>query len=124
MEPDNSVAGSAKNIRIRTGDAYFEDAGLSEISLLKVDVEGFEPFVFRGLARTLRRCRPPVLMELLDETRRVVGDEAGLRSLFYDACKIYSVERARNGGYNLKPFSYLGSREILVLPNEIEILGA
>lgn len=46
---------------IRVGDEVLRDCG--PIALLKVDVEGFEPFVFRGLRGTIAKHRPIVVFE-------------------------------------------------------------
>lgn len=40
-----------------------DELGLTDVSLVKVDVEGMEPQVLRGATETLTRCRPTVLTE-------------------------------------------------------------
>jgi len=47
------------------GDAVFATLDLPAISAMKVDVEGFELEVLRGLADTLKTHRPPVICEVL-----------------------------------------------------------
>ena len=44
---------------------------------MKVDVEGFEPFVFQGLKERIHKDRPPVLTEMTDRSREGFGSEAG-----------------------------------------------
>lgn len=54
---------SATTIQVRQGDealAGFDDCA---IDFIKIDVEGFEPFVLAGLSRTLRRDRPVLFFE-------------------------------------------------------------
>lgn len=36
----------------------------ADVSLIKIDVEGFEPSVLRGAQKTLARCRPSVILEM------------------------------------------------------------
>lgn len=36
----------------------------AHVSLIKIDVEGFEPSVLRGPQKTLVRCRPSVILEM------------------------------------------------------------
>ena len=43
------------------------------IDLVKVDVEGFEPAVFRGMERTLRRCSPVIVAEFAPGTIRHIS---------------------------------------------------
>jgi FkbM family methyltransferase len=40
-----------------------DDLELEDVSLVKIDVEGYEPYVLRGARETLRRCRPLVVVE-------------------------------------------------------------
>jgi FkbM family methyltransferase len=82
---DHSVANSLHPSRLRVvnGDDYF-DANVGRVDALKIDVEGYEVEVLRGLCRTLRECRPAVIIEVSDTTRRGVGDVRGLLGLFPD----------------------------------------
>jgi len=52
-------------IALRTIDGLCEEAGISDIALVKIDVEGFEPQVIRGMRSTLSRWRPSVVFEAL-----------------------------------------------------------
>lgn len=47
------------DVPIRTLDSY----ELQHVDLIKCDNEGYEVFVMRGAAETLRRCRPTVIVE-------------------------------------------------------------
>lgn len=49
---------------VRRLDDLFEARGLENIELLKVDVEGFEPQVLRGLGKFLPRCRNVIFEQL------------------------------------------------------------
>jgi hypothetical protein len=53
-----------EQIRIVAGDAYLREAGIDQVDFIKIDVEGFERNVIEGLAQTLERCRPVVVLEL------------------------------------------------------------
>jgi FkbM family methyltransferase len=47
-----------------TGDEYCEAAGITRIDFVKIDVDGYEFPVLQGFQRTLRRCRPKILIEI------------------------------------------------------------
>lgn len=47
-----------------TLDAYVTKAELSSVNLIKLDVDGHEWNVLKGAAQTLRRFRPPIIMEV------------------------------------------------------------
>jgi FkbM family methyltransferase len=65
------VADGQGGIPVRTGDAML--AG-TRADFIKLDVEGMEIAVLRGLAATLARDRPPVFLEL-DHTNRPAFDD-------------------------------------------------
>lgn len=53
-------------------DTFMAKAGKKPVIACKIDVEGHEPAVLRGMVATLRRDAPPLLIEILD-------DDAGRR---------------------------------------------
>ncbi|NJL07161.1 MAG: FkbM family methyltransferase [Methylacidiphilales bacterium] len=66
-----------QNIEVRahidTLDRYFEMNGLTQLDLMKIDVEGAELFVLRGGERTLARHKPLIFMELLRKWAKPFG---------------------------------------------------
>lgn len=63
--PDQSAAESQniKIVPVRPIDAVCEELSYTP-DLIKVDVEGFELQAIQGLSRTLRRHRPPMMLEV------------------------------------------------------------
>lgn len=61
-----------------------DDLGLSDLSLMKIDVERAELALLHGAERTIRRCRPDILIELLDDIETV---DALLKSWGYVGVK-------------------------------------
>ena len=62
--------------------------------MLKIDIEGFEPRAFAGMAETLRRFRPHILLEFFpDALRRTGGVEP-----------VEFLTMVQGFGYQLKPF--------------------
>ncbi len=53
------------NVITQPGDPLFADLNLAAISAIKIDVEGFELEVLRGLSATLEKHRPPIICEVL-----------------------------------------------------------
>ncbi len=51
---------------VSTVDVTVEEAGLSRVDFIKIDVEGYEPAVLRGATVTLERFRPTLLIEIED----------------------------------------------------------
>lgn len=52
-------------LRIEAGDVLVPQLGIDPIALIKIDVEGLELDVLRGLEKTIARQRPFVLFEVL-----------------------------------------------------------
>jgi FkbM family methyltransferase len=61
-----------------TGDAFAADYALRDIDFIKIDVEGHEAKVLRGLAGVIRAQRPVIIMEILESQSR---PEAGFEAL-------------------------------------------
>jgi FkbM family methyltransferase len=71
-------------------DDIVAELALSRLDVLKIDVEGAEPLVFQGAARTLAVLRPVVIVEIIPENLsamnfRVDDLTAHLRAAGYDA---------------------------------------
>jgi FkbM family methyltransferase len=72
-------AGSV-SLPVRRGDDVLAEAGASAPSFIKIDTEGLEPQVLRGLAKTLAGARPMVFVEWLPGPALAVREEG--RALF------------------------------------------
>lgn len=115
---------AASTLSVRQGDPLFEQLGVPRIDILKVDVEGFEPQVLRGLRNRIARDRPIILTELMNSTRANFGSEQGLRACLYAGALFYGVEGPFNKrSYRLTPFTFTGTDEILILPPEYAALA-
>ncbi|MEO5577852.1 MAG: FkbM family methyltransferase [Sphingomicrobium sp.] len=72
-DPDINLGGArladdpAGPVQLRRGDDLL--AGEVKIGFLKIDVEGLEMQVLAGLAETIARCRPPMMVEVDDKNR-------------------------------------------------------
>ena len=101
------------------GDRAVEEKGLLPPDIIKLDVEGSEKLVLRGLAETIRRHRPVILGELLSAGRWLFKDEAGLRAELYPDCILLEVARRRPiRGYSLRRFDFATSEQFLCVPRE------
>jgi FkbM family methyltransferase len=53
----------SSEIEVRTLDDFMDQQAIDRLDFIKIDVEGFEPEVINGAARTLQRFRPTVTVE-------------------------------------------------------------
>lgn len=64
---------ATERVDCTTLDAYLSEHGVKRLDVLKIDVEGHEPFVLRGVAETLRKLRPLLLVEVRGEMLEELG---------------------------------------------------
>ncbi len=93
-EPQNNRP--AGRLRLVQADGYVARLELQRVDLIKIDVEGFELSVLRGLQATLARYRPMVMMELSDQTRIGLAGTAELMALFPPGYEARVVRGQRN----------------------------
>lgn len=117
--PAADAAAGPVQVAVRNGDGLCEAEGLSGISIIKIDVEGYEPQALRGLARRMREDRPAVLMELSPAGRQGFGDEAGMRDRFYPDARFAEVRGRHGRTFTLAPFNFAASEEVLAVPPEM-----
>lgn len=93
--------GQPVQIQIRRGDALRADLGLPAPHVIKVDVEGFEPEVFAGLAETIAEARPVIFYEhimLTDEqVRKLTPAGYTLRFQLEDGTLVAEIARRMEG---------------------------
>jgi FkbM family methyltransferase len=102
---DNSYEG---DLEIRVGDDAFEQANIKSVSVIKMDIEGYEKLALQGLRRTLRQHRPIVIFEITANPRSPVSikSQEELRALFpeqYEFSLVSERSDPATGAY------YLGS---------------
>lgn len=64
------------SVKVDTLTNYFNSCGLTSLSLLKIDVEGYEMKVIQGGVETIKKYKPIMLIEIVDENLLEVGDSA------------------------------------------------
>jgi FkbM family methyltransferase len=98
-EPDSPVPFTARladdgdcEVTVGTVDGYVEAAGLKRLDFVKIDVEGAEDRVIRGMTRTLRTFSPDILVEIHRD----------------DGTPSETLERLREMGYELSRLDRTG----------------
>lgn len=118
---------SSLSVRVVPGDRQLSELGLGAVAMVKVDVEGAELEVLRGLRATLSRERPAVLCELLppfegdtelslERIRRQRELDAFLRALAYQVAVVEEDGRLRP--CRLDPHSDVRRCDYLFVPAE------
>ena len=114
-----NFSGKVTKLPVRHGDTFVAQNARRPMTLLKLDVEGYEARVIRGLDKTLREDRPVILMEMSEETRKSFGTEDSFRKQLYENHAVFEVAaKSISGSYRLKPFDFQSSGELCVIPAE------
>lgn len=108
-------------IEVRHGDAVIERETIGPVGAIKIDVQGFEPEVLRGLKKTIERDRPVIWVELNPLVQSGLSTKADLERMFGYPVHIHRFEPARSFGISrtvLRPFNQteLTTSDFVVVP--------
>jgi FkbM family methyltransferase len=118
----------AGNFRVVNGDDWLEPLRSPSLDLIKIDVEGFEKYVLQGLAKSLGRYRPVLVIEVSDPPGGTIANRGELLRLLPERYQLLKFqlagEQAITGKYQ---FSALGELKtgtsycmVLAYPKERE----
>ena len=95
-EGGTSVGSGGDQAELRSLDSF----GFERVSVLKIDVEGYEDEVLKGAVNTIRRSRPIILIEIMGGNAydtappkirdRIEGTWSRLETLGYDVTPVYA----------------------------------
>jgi FkbM family methyltransferase len=89
---------------VRQGSKYLSEIGVGSVDAVKIDVQGFEPEVLRGLSDVLKRNRPVVWCEIGAGTMKKVATTSDLSTLLpfqIRAFQMVSNSKARSNSVGL-----------------------
>lgn len=105
---------------LTTADKFITDNGIERLDFVKIDVEGFEYFVLKGMNASLLKFRPVVLLEYNNKTRDLAETSEKFQSLFPQGYKIYSFGKVFHKKAILQPFSFMNSGDVNLLCVPVE----
>ena len=73
LSAENAMSSAGTPVQCIQADRLVSDAKMTRLDLVKIDVEGAELTVLRGLANTLARFRPSLLIEMEPERLKPFG---------------------------------------------------
>jgi len=112
-------------IQIVPGDEYLASNGISDITFIKMDIEGFEKPALQGLTKLLNNNRPVVVMELNHQRDYGFKSLDDLKQAFpekYDFLVFDGETYSQWPNYSLKPFKFeeLDKQpQLVIVPSEL-----
>lgn len=82
-----SFFGCSSVITVMNGDVALDSLGIGEISTIKIDVEGAEIEVLKGLPRAILRSRPFIVFEMLNNFLAATGETLDEATLAERECR-------------------------------------
>lgn len=80
---------------VRTGDSFVSEKRIRP-TLIKIDVEGHEQKVLKGLRQTIERYQPSIVFECGQELQKSLAEKQPLAvSLFGEGYSFYGIKRSR-----------------------------
>jgi FkbM family methyltransferase len=68
-----NFSGSKEKVKTIKIDDYLSQKSIKKVDLVKIDVEGCEPWVIEGMKETMRNLKPVIMIEVLDERLNTVN---------------------------------------------------
>jgi FkbM family methyltransferase len=126
FQPGNSPQGE---LEVQKGDDAFPNEGISSVSLIKMDIEGYEKLALQGLRRTLTKHRPIMVFELTFDPKNPISirSREELTELFpekYEFLVISEKSDPETGAYFLEPidgnlrFDRVEQHDLVAFPAE------
>lgn len=106
-----------ENVEVRHAADFLgsPNVGLTRMDIIKLDVEGYEKAVLTGLAPLLKRDRPILLFELLDQVKGGFASPDELRAHLYPDAAMFTLSGRRRPV--LAPFDW-NAEEAVCIPGE------
>lgn len=106
-----------ENVEVRHAASFLDspNVGLTRMDIIKLDVEGCEKAVLKGLAPLLKRDRPILLFELLEQIKGGFASPDELRAHLYPDAAMFTLFGRRCPA--LAPFDW-NAEEAVCIPQE------
>lgn len=80
---------------VRRGDDVLSEIRLEKLELIKMDVEGFEVSVIKGLVNHINKFRPIIFMEFTSEQKNNICSVTELKQLLPNNYNIYLIQERK-----------------------------
>ncbi|HXH73848.1 MAG TPA: FkbM family methyltransferase [Bacteriovoracaceae bacterium] len=101
---------------VKNGAPLFEELGITTASLVKLDTEGFEASVLKGLMPFLEKTKPIIIMEYSSESERLFKDSPEVRDFMERTYNMWMFNNPNKLNYQLRPWAFDKYGDTVLLP--------
>jgi len=122
--PDFKTGGNLyKSLPVTSGDLFIQENNITNINIIKIDVEGHERSVLAGLGKTFKLFRPIIIFEMSPDTFRTFKNSKDFTDKFpHDYSFLRFVKANRDSGkYTLTEYEFGSNykyQDVIVMPDD------
>lgn len=103
---------------IRDGASVLEELNVKNISLIKIDTEGFEPSVLQGLLPVLKKFKPTIIMEFSSGSDKNFSDKIELKNFLRDEYEMSLLDNPNTIHFTLSFWDFDSYGEVVLRPKQ------
>lgn len=112
--PENKKTGL--KLQVKNGNQLFKELMIQNISVIKVDTEGFEPLVLSGLLPILERDKPIIVMEYSDGTDKLLNQRPDLLAFLKKEYQFFKFKDPNEFNYVLIDWDFKSLGNLVLKP--------
>lgn len=93
-------------LSIRNSTKLFEELGIQKASLIKLDVEGFEASVLKGLLPFLEKNKPVIIMEYSKESQKLFNENPQIKDFLSKTYDMKVFNNPNKVNYQLSSWNF------------------
>lgn len=101
---------------VKNGTQLFEKLEITSASLIKIDTEGFEASVLKGLMPFLEKTKPVIIMEYSSESERLFKESPEVRDFMERNYQMRMFNNPNKIDYELRPWNFDKYGDTVLIP--------
>lgn len=93
-------------LTVRNATQLFEELGIKDVGLIKLDVESFEALVLKGLIPFLEKHKPVIIMEYSNDSQRIFQENPEIQEFIRKNFDMKAFNNPNKVFYKLEPWNF------------------
>ena len=103
---------------VRNGGELFQELGIHTASLIKLDVEGFEASVLKGILPFIEKNKPVIIMEYSKESKKLFDENPEVKEFFRRNYEMKVFSNPNKVNYKLLPWDFEKYGDAVLTPRK------